>query len=67
LLFAANDGEHGVELWQSDGSRAGTRLVGDLRTGVRGSQLASLTTADGMLFFAANDGLHGFEPWVYGP
>ncbi len=30
VFFAANDGEHGVELWVTDGTEAGTRMVKDI-------------------------------------
>jgi ELWxxDGT repeat protein len=30
LVFAANDGKHGRELWSSDGTVAGTRIVRDI-------------------------------------
>ena len=30
LFFAADDGEHGVELWVTDGTATGTRLVKDI-------------------------------------
>ena len=33
LYFAANDGIRGTELWQTDGSAAGTVLVKDINSG----------------------------------
>ena len=33
VLFSANDGEHGYELWISDGSAAGTYMVADINPG----------------------------------
>ena len=36
LFFVASDGVSGFELWRSDGSAAGTRMVGDLVPGAAG-------------------------------
>jgi ELWxxDGT repeat protein len=60
-FFVANDGVNGPELWTSDGTPGGTRLVLDVQPGAGGSGPSWLTPAEGALFFAANDGVTGFE------
>lgn len=60
LLFAADDGEHGVELWRSDGSAGGTVLlvdtepdtdVGGLRVGIN-ETTPFVAVGDGVAFFS---------------
>jgi ELWxxDGT repeat protein len=65
FYFAADDGVGGSELWKSDGTAAGTRLVADIRQGAAKSSLpTSLTAVDGRLYFAADDGSVGYEVWA---
>jgi ELWxxDGT repeat protein len=67
LFFSAQDLEHGRELWVSDGTGTGSRLVKDIRPGAEGSSLTSSTRIvpfGGRILFTANDGEHGAELWV---
>lgn len=62
--FSATDGTQGRELWATDGTTAGTRLVRDIRPGSGGSAPRSLTKVGNQLYFSADDGTHGRELWV---
>jgi ELWxxDGT repeat protein len=64
VYFSATDGEHGLELWESDGTAAGTRLVQDIAPGTASSNPEQIVAAGGKLFFTADDGQHGRELWV---
>ncbi|HET9221287.1 MAG TPA: ELWxxDGT repeat protein, partial [Roseiflexaceae bacterium] len=52
LFFMADDGASGAELWRSDGTDAGTRLVKDINPGRDGSSPDSLILVNGTLFFS---------------
>ena len=54
----------GVELWASDGTREGTRLVVDLMPGEGGSEPMGLTAFQGRLWFAAYAPAVGRELWT---
>lgn len=69
--YSTDDVLHGYELWQTDGTPAGTQLVADLCPGqCYGYQQfyrdPVLATVGGAIFFAGNDGVHGTELWRIG-
>ncbi len=64
VFFTARDESHGVELWRTDGTPEGTRMVRDIRPGSRGSVPTGLTVSGGRLWFSATEGDHGIELWT---
>lgn len=53
LLFAADNGADGVELWESDGSSAGTVLLSDLRAGALDSNPNGFHLFNSKIYFSA--------------
>lgn len=64
FYFSANDGVHGVELWVTDGTKAGTRMFMDINKGYGNSDPSWFVEYNGKLVFSANDGIHGHEVWL---
>jgi trimeric autotransporter adhesin len=64
LYFAADDGVHGVELWATDGTPAGTAIVADINPGASTANPSAMYVAADRLYFAADDGVHGVELWA---
>jgi ELWxxDGT repeat protein len=64
LLFIANDGSHGEELWITDGTESGTRLVRDINPGLPKSEIIFYGVLQGKAIFRANDGTSGRELWI---
>ncbi len=70
LIFSAYDRLAGRELWQSDGTEAGTRMIADIHKAPAGEILSDysshpehLVVFNDTLFFTADDGEHGTELW----
>ncbi len=59
----ADDGEHGLELWRTDGTDDGTVLVRDILPGSGSAGPRALAAAGGRLYFSATDSVHGMELW----
>ncbi len=67
ILFVADDGVHGRELWISDGTSAGTHMVRDFVPGATGlwdTGYLSIITFGNRAFLWAYDSDHGWELWV---
>jgi ELWxxDGT repeat protein len=63
VIFVAETPALGDELWFSDGTAAGTRLVRDIRPGAIGSGIQQIAVLGGIAYFAADDGSYGMELW----
>ncbi len=60
MFFAAQDSTHGVQLWESNGTAAGTIRLSDGNDANGGIHPGDLTAVGGTLYFSANDGLAAF-------
>ena len=63
VFFPAADGVHGVELWASDGTAAGTSMVVDLAAGSADSTPSDLALLGTDLLFVATTAATGAEIW----
>jgi len=63
VLFTGNNGSTGLELWVSDGTKEGTRLVKDILPGVYSSGLIDPVRFGEGILFAASNGINGSELW----
>jgi len=63
VIFNADDGVHGGELWRSDGTESGTRMIGEITPGKKGTNMAWLTAAGSSVYLTADTPGHWLEPW----
>ncbi len=64
LLFVANNGVNGDELWITDGTEAGTMMVQDITPGAGSSEIRLYGVVNGVALFRCKDDAHGRELWV---
>lgn len=64
LYFAAETEDSGTELWISDGTEAGTRMLVDINQGEAGSFPSDFIVYDSLIYFAAETADEGRELWV---
>lgn len=65
VFFKAFTSAAGEELWVTDGTTLGTKLVKDINPGTANSVLNQFVNFyNEKLFFKANDGTNGHEPWA---
>lgn len=62
--YAAQDEQHGYELWRTDGTTEGTWLVRDIQPGPGSSTPTLLTAVGNRLYFVASDGARNVGVWV---
>lgn len=63
VILYASDATHGRELWQSDGTAAGTTMLKDINPGIADSSIQYWTVLNGIGYFLARDADHGRELW----
>jgi ELWxxDGT repeat protein len=65
LLFAACAPSSGCEVWQSDGTAAGTRQFADIAAGGSAASLSGFTLAGSLIYVTAEEELpHGRALWA---
>jgi ELWxxDGT repeat protein len=63
-VYPHDDSVHGLELWATDGTPAGTAMVMDIRPGAEGSQPAVIGSVGGTVYFTTDDGSGDQQLWA---
>ncbi len=62
-FFSAYKTDTGIELWVTDGTNDGTKLVADINPGQETSNIRSFVSFGDGVVFSADNGIIGDEPW----
>ena len=65
VVFAADDGIHGNEMWRTDGTASGTRLLVDIAQGTADANPDSLVNHNGELVLLASPYLPATGQWLW--
>lgn len=63
LFYTGYSADTGGELWVTDGTSAGTRLVKDIKPGPLGSSPVNMLAVGNAVYFSARDATSGFRLW----
>lgn len=63
VVFRADDGTNGTELWITDMTPTGTVMLKDINSGAGSSSPQNFVALGGEVLFIANDGTNGTELW----
>ncbi|MBX2870633.1 MAG: T9SS type A sorting domain-containing protein [Saprospiraceae bacterium] len=64
FVFAAEDADHGSEIWISDGTTDGTQLLADINSGPGGSNCQNFILLGDKVVFTAEHPDYGKELWI---
>ena len=64
IYFSGDDGIHGLELWQTDGTAARTSQIAQINQSTLGSDPGQGVYLNGKYIFRADDGIKGSQLWT---
>lgn len=65
MFFVAEDGIHGSELWSTDGTENGTKMIKDIyASSTYSAYILDFNIMNNKLYFTTSDGTHGYELWA---